>query len=163
MNQWRTPTVVELCQAMRETREYAATPILADALADAGCDDAEMLGLLRLGMGNMEAERLVALIYSEETANAVRTIERFAEDIGPRAFLEEGDGYGEERPTDYGRMYRVAERWAEAAERWAGYTVENGSDNLRDHWNALGFSDFWEAYRVITGKSGEGNPFSCTC
>lgn len=165
MKTWRTTTVVELCQAMRETKDYSAAGILADALEEAGCDDGDMVAMLRLchlQLDSIEAERLVALAYSEETAAAVRTIERFAEELGPRAFHEEGDGYGNEKPTDYGRMYRVAERWTTDPDGW-GYTVEHGSDNLRDDWNALGFADFWEAYRVLTGKAGEGNPFSCTC
>jgi hypothetical protein len=48
---WRTPTVVALArqmgQARPDEREDAALPILADALQDAGCADAGLLGHLR--------------------------------------------------------------------------------------------------------------------
>jgi hypothetical protein len=40
---WRTETVVALCQAMRQSRDYSAMPILADALQDAEYGDEEVL------------------------------------------------------------------------------------------------------------------------
>ncbi|MDY3554484.1 hypothetical protein R5W24_003608 [Gemmata sp. JC717] len=40
---WRTETAVSLAQRMYESRDFSAMPILADALQDAGCDDAELL------------------------------------------------------------------------------------------------------------------------
>jgi hypothetical protein len=44
---WRTSTTVGLARGMYEGRDFAALPILADALEDAGCDRAELLGHLR--------------------------------------------------------------------------------------------------------------------
>ena len=40
---WRTDTVVALVEQMRRLRDYAAMPILADALQDAGCDSEAIL------------------------------------------------------------------------------------------------------------------------
>ena len=40
---WRTSTAVALAHAMYESRDFAAMPILADALQDAGCDNADIL------------------------------------------------------------------------------------------------------------------------
>jgi hypothetical protein len=40
---WRTDTTVSLARTMYESREFAAMPILADALQDAGCDSAAVL------------------------------------------------------------------------------------------------------------------------
>ncbi|VTR95431.1 Uncharacterized protein (Fragment) OS=uncultured bacterium PE=4 SV=1 [Gemmata massiliana] len=40
---WRTATTVALAAQMYESREFSAMPILADALQDAGCDNADML------------------------------------------------------------------------------------------------------------------------
>jgi hypothetical protein len=40
---WRTGTAVELARGMYEAREFAAMPILADALQDAGCDNEDVL------------------------------------------------------------------------------------------------------------------------
>jgi hypothetical protein len=40
---WRTDTAVSLARQMYESRDFSAMPILADALQDAGCDNAEIL------------------------------------------------------------------------------------------------------------------------
>jgi hypothetical protein len=40
---WRTDTAVSLARTMYDSREFSAMPILADALQDAGCDDATIL------------------------------------------------------------------------------------------------------------------------
>jgi hypothetical protein len=40
---WRTDTVVSLAKGMYESRDFSATPILADALQDAGCGSADIL------------------------------------------------------------------------------------------------------------------------
>jgi hypothetical protein len=44
---WRTGTVSALAGQMYESREFAAMPILADALQDAGCGDEHILNHLR--------------------------------------------------------------------------------------------------------------------
>jgi hypothetical protein len=44
---WRTAAVVGLAQALYESRDFAAMPVLADALEDAGCDDAAVLAHCR--------------------------------------------------------------------------------------------------------------------
>lgn len=41
--QWRTRTAVLLARQMHESRDFSAMPILADALQDAGCDNADIL------------------------------------------------------------------------------------------------------------------------
>ena len=45
--EWRTDTAVSLARQMYESREFSAMPILADALQDAGCDNADILGHCR--------------------------------------------------------------------------------------------------------------------
>jgi hypothetical protein len=40
---WRTSTAVALASQMYESRDFSAMPILADALQDAGCDNADIL------------------------------------------------------------------------------------------------------------------------
>jgi hypothetical protein len=163
--EWRTENVVGVCLSVRETRDYSALPVLADALQDAGCDGGELLAALRdPELPPWAAERLVALVYSAETEAAVRAVEEFAAELGPRAFVEEGDGYDEPRPTTYERLMRVGDRWTADDDRWdRGHTVEHGHDNLRSEYSYGAFARFWEAYRLITGRAGEGNPFSCTC
>jgi hypothetical protein len=44
---WRTDTAVSLARQMRESREFSAMPILADALQDAGCETTDILGHCR--------------------------------------------------------------------------------------------------------------------
>jgi hypothetical protein len=44
---WHGGLVRQLARAIHEERAYDRLPILADALEDAGCDDAEVLGHLR--------------------------------------------------------------------------------------------------------------------
>ncbi|MBN9118131.1 MAG: hypothetical protein J0I06_03030 [Planctomycetes bacterium] len=41
--EWRTDTAVSLARQMYESRDFGAMPILADALQDAGCDNADIL------------------------------------------------------------------------------------------------------------------------
>lgn len=45
--EWRTDTAVALARQMYEARDFSATPILADALQDAGCDAEELLAHCR--------------------------------------------------------------------------------------------------------------------
>jgi hypothetical protein len=40
---WRTDTALSLASQTYESREFSAMPILADALQDAGCDNADIL------------------------------------------------------------------------------------------------------------------------
>lgn len=75
---WRTTTVVSLCEAMRQSRDYSATPILADALEEASFPDEEVLRQLRGQLEPWQAERLTALVYSDKTNEAVRRIEEIA-------------------------------------------------------------------------------------
>jgi hypothetical protein len=44
---WRTAAVVGLAQTMYESRDFAAMPVLADALEDAGCDNPHVLAHCR--------------------------------------------------------------------------------------------------------------------
>jgi hypothetical protein len=48
--EWRTDTVPGIAHQMYESRDFAAMPILADALQDAGCDSADILDHCR-GLG----------------------------------------------------------------------------------------------------------------
>jgi hypothetical protein len=41
--EWRTDTALSLASQMYESRDFGAMPILADALQDAGCDNADIL------------------------------------------------------------------------------------------------------------------------
>ena len=45
--EWRTTTAVQLARGIYESRDFSAMPILADALQDAGCENAEVLNHCR--------------------------------------------------------------------------------------------------------------------
>jgi hypothetical protein len=81
-SEWRTNTVVQLCQAMREGRDFSALPLLARVLKSAGCDDEDLVkSLHENGSDVIEAQRLVALVYSEETASAVRWMAQWGKGV----------------------------------------------------------------------------------
>lgn len=44
---WLSSSVLALARSMYDSRDFTAMPILADALQDAGCEDAEVLGHCR--------------------------------------------------------------------------------------------------------------------
>jgi hypothetical protein len=46
---WLTSSVIDLARAMYESRDFAAMPILADALEEAGCDSPDILAHCRRG------------------------------------------------------------------------------------------------------------------
>ena len=89
---WRTSTVLQLCEAIREVREYSVLPILADALQEADYADEKVLEQLRSSPSEIDAQRLVALIYSDRTAESVAWIEAFAAELGSPNFY--GDPLG---------------------------------------------------------------------
>ncbi len=45
--EWRTPTVLAVARNIYDGRNFYDLPVLADALQDAGCDDADWLGHCR--------------------------------------------------------------------------------------------------------------------
>lgn len=47
--QWRSAAVVRLAETIHDEGEFGDLPVLADALEDEGCDNAEVLGHLRGG------------------------------------------------------------------------------------------------------------------
>jgi hypothetical protein len=64
--EWRTDTVLSLAQQMYDAREFSAMPILADALQDAGCEDAEILNHCRSGTVHVRGCWVVDLVLEKE-------------------------------------------------------------------------------------------------
>ena len=152
---WRTSTVVDLCQAMRETRDYSALPILADALQDAGYPDEEVLEQLRSGPSEIDAQRLVALIYSAKTAESVAWIEAFASELGsPERY---GEPLGPE--MTYSTLMEAANRWVKDEES----TDMGTNDTFQDLYGK--FPEFWMHYEIVTGMKPKSASsfFACSC
>jgi hypothetical protein len=62
---WQGGTVRELARAIQNERAYERLPILADALEEAGCDDADLLGHCRRPGGHTTGCWAVALVLGK--------------------------------------------------------------------------------------------------
>lgn len=62
---WRTSTAVGVAQAMYDSRDFGALPILADALQDAGCEDAAILDHCRGDGSHVRACWAVDLVLGQ--------------------------------------------------------------------------------------------------
>jgi hypothetical protein len=142
---------------MLDNREYDAMPILADALQDAGCTDNELLGLcLATDLKPILAERAVNLIYSEETAAAVRWLEQFAKDIG----------YDDEDPPtyDYERMVELG--YEGVTDGVMHFCTTTGADFFC--MNEENQREFFQNWSLVTGvtvpdETLANMSFSCAC
>jgi hypothetical protein len=141
---WRTSTVVQLCEAMRQTQEFDALPILADALQDADYPDMAILAAMRFKPDAIGAQKLVAMVYSDETAAAVQW------------FADSAPMFDQ----DYRGLIEVARGAAEHGDFVTEYDSETWRSNYYDVEDR-----FWEAYQLITAKKVEerNNPFNCSC
>lgn len=183
MSHFRTDTVIRLCEAMRESHDYTALPILADALEDAGYSDHNTLALMREGGKDwIDASRLVALVYSDETMYAVYEMEEMATQAGMHA-------------PEYSRYYNEFHRLCEVYRRrrmpgdnsydyyeqvrgeLSARGITNGMRHVNyrdlmeageigrlgdDYWVQLGSEDlisgaisidsFWRCWRLISNK-----------
>jgi hypothetical protein len=63
---WRTPTALKLAQAIYDGRAFDRLPILADALEEAGCADAEVLGHCRGGGDHVRGCWVLDLVLGKE-------------------------------------------------------------------------------------------------
>ncbi len=64
--EWRSSTTVALAAQMYESRDFSAMPILADALQDAGCDDADVLNHCRKPSVHVRGCWVVDLVLGKE-------------------------------------------------------------------------------------------------
>lgn len=154
---WRTTTVVELCQGMREARDYSACPILADALQDADYPDTAVLALLRAGGAQLwELERAVALVYSVESAEAVAWLEWYAELLGVGSYP---GGHG---ALTYPMLMNAARSFADTGDDGLGKGSMDWSNATCDPE----YEQFWPKWALVAGRvppdDNEGF-FACTC
>lgn len=62
---WQTTPVFDLAQGMYESRDFAPMPILADALEEAGCDNADILAHCRGGGPHVRGCWVVDLVLGK--------------------------------------------------------------------------------------------------
>lgn len=152
--EWRTATVVSLCQAMREQQDFSALPILADAVEDAGCDDPVLLARLRgPSLGYAEDAAVTACLWSAAGAESVKWL---------RDYGEHGMGPSFE-PLFCGAAGRVSPGPAGYE-----YLVENDGEYLlflgRDAYGNIP-DGFWDHMETASGLRLTKRPryFSCSC
>ena len=141
--EWRTSTVVGICERIRETGDYSACPILADALQDAGCDDEGLLTELRAVPSQIQAERLVSLIHSDETAAAVQRIDDFVQLLGEGGYPGDFPVMTYEILLDAARKFAMDQNsnpLGAGSMNWSNATAE---DNVE--------LQFWKDFEVVTG------------
>ena len=66
MGKWKTTDVIALAAQMYESRDFAAMPILADALQDAGCDNDDILNHCRGDGAHVRGCWVVDLVLGKE-------------------------------------------------------------------------------------------------
>ncbi len=143
-------------------------PLLADALEEAGCTDDKLLKQCRApNLVRIQAERLVNLVSSAETAAAVRWLEQFVRDINYRHYKDEHDRVGtqsDSEPHTYERiidagLYGIIEGGMHfSSDAGADYFRESG-DNRRE---------FFRNWSLVTGVPAPEElqariSFSCSC
>jgi hypothetical protein len=64
--EWRTTTAVQIAKGMYDSRDFAAMPILADALQDGGCESATILDHCRGGGPHVRGCWVVDLVLGKE-------------------------------------------------------------------------------------------------
>jgi hypothetical protein len=157
----RTPLTVAMCAAMREAGDFSDLPILADLLQDEGFADLSFLARLRHSTGGRHGQRLCAIVYSRESAEAVGWMDAFAERCDFDCAAPD-DGWGGNPRLGYAGVLDAAERYLDGGEM----TVERSGTII---WqNVLDEEEeaFWTRYEHITGRKVPDktvNFFSCSC
>jgi|GEM_PF-5240888 len=166
--QWRTTTVVALCRRMLDTRQFDTMPILADALQDAGCTDQSLLAQCQdAKLESVQVERLVNLVYSDETAAAVRWLEQFVRDINYRDYKDEDDEVGTPSDTDphsYAGIIDMGHRGVDDGNMYFG--SDAGADFFRESDDNR--REFFHNWSLVTGVAVPEAiqariGFSCAC
>ncbi len=154
---WRTATVIELCQGIREAQDYSACPILADALQDADYPNADVLAILRdLNAARGERERALALVYSAESAEAVEWLEWYAEQLGHGGYP---GGHG---VMTYSMLMVAARSFADTGSDELG----NGSMNWSNATCDPEYNQFWSKWALVAGRTPPEDDeffFACFC
>ena len=152
---WRTSTVVAICQGMRVAQDFSAAPILADALQDAGCDDAELLIKLRTNTAYSVIVPLVARTYDAQVEESVDWLEDYAKDGNGPSFHPLFCAAVDVKDTESDDDYSGHSRWDE-------YLHFNGTDA---HGPIA--PEFWDHVQLVSGKlippEMRMAHFSCSC
>lgn len=164
--EWRTATVLGLCRSMRETGEYSAMPILADALQDADCTSHELLKFLRNPSPDHYSNvSVVALVMLPEARDAIDWIEAFAEGIADPYADDDEETDWRDCVVDYSEVMRAA---GASLDRSDPYSICLPFDTPEDLYaGSEKMTKLWECFRTLTGRAvtadQEEGLFRCAC
>jgi hypothetical protein len=186
-SQYRTSTVINICKNIRDSQDYSPLPILADALQDADFPDDRVLSLLRTNdLPLTQKQRLVAFIYSYESAKAVRWMEQWVRDINYSEYKTDADGNEIEdengEPIKVGasdtdpHTFDYVGEMAQGALKgnstgwYRGYFMCFGSDDGADYFRAGedNVREFFRNWSLVTGidapvEEQDKVTYSCAC
>jgi hypothetical protein len=169
---WRTPTVVMICEAIRQAEAWDELCVLADALEESGhADDCVRLTAVSLAMlrhwsrqdDPVTAQRLVALVYSDETFDAARRIDAYAAYLGDPDLSYYDMGESGPPPMDYRRLMTAAGLYADTGDDGLGDGSMKWSNATRPE---EGGEQFWKDWSCVTGRKAPqdtGGWLACTC
>jgi hypothetical protein len=150
---WHDGLVVLMARRMYDSRDFADMPVLADALEEAGCADADILGHCRSGGEHVRGCWVVDLLLGKEQ---IMTEQEWLACTDPQAMMEFLRGKAGERKARLfavaccrGLWHRMAgplRRVVEVGERYAdGLSSPDEADR---------------AAGLAIGQGGEGDPLS---
>lgn len=172
---WRTTTVTDLITSMRHTADFSALPILADALEDAGYDNAAVLAELRGGphdfaTGCIATAKLLGgqLALSLQWIAHLALTLRYAEQDEHDRYDENPDNYSSGSPLRGTGQQMSAHFLIAAARRMEvenDITWQYGGQSWMGAMNAHRYTEFWRHYAAVTGTEfrDRGSFISCSC
>lgn len=142
---------------MIDNREFDVLPILADAVQDAGCTNSKLLTRCQdPELKTVLAQRLINLVYSDETAAEVRWLEQFAQNIGHQ---------GEDIPTySYEQVIEIGHNCVSSGQMF--FWNDDGADFFRESVDNR--REFFRNWSLVTGMvvpeaDQERITFRCAC
>lgn len=153
---WRTPTVVALCESMRQLQDYSALPILADALEENGYSHWQSLEVMRdVSIPLWQQERMVAIVYSPESLAAIHWIDSYAFNLGV-------GGYPGGLPQmTYTMLMEAADKFARTGDSGLGEGSMGWSNESYDS-----DAEFWKMWALVTARTPPDDTYeflACEC
>jgi hypothetical protein len=162
---WRTDTVTQLANSMRQADDYSALPILADALQDADYPSEENLLQFRdPALPKWKAQVMVIDLLELHRARAsVKWLEEFAREISRDRYIDEDELVDHQDHVTYEKLMEIGDSFA-AGGNDSGYLPYDTPDCV---WEKR--EEFWRHYETVTGKEVPGTVdkdrrlFYCAC
>jgi hypothetical protein len=154
---WHSKVVLDMIADMRERQDFSNLPILADALEDAGYEDADVLAKCREGQPTILAYRIICRVLQGDYLEALTFID------GVVAEMHTGSGWYDDSETDmsYDKLMNAADNYLATGEYVTQHGGQSWQNSLYDN-----LKQFWDNYEVVTGRQVEDKSygfFGCSC